>query len=151
TPYLQGEGILANPVTPEQQELLTRAMPLVNERMNKLTEAGSMLGFLFSPEIEYDPAAVSANLNAEGLAVVAAAASALTDLAEWTTESIDAALRAKLIEEMGLKPRHAFGPVRVALTGRKVSPPLFESLELLGRDESLRRLAAAATAGGAGE
>ena len=49
-------------------------------------------------------------------------------------------MRAKLVDELGLKPRNAFGPVRVAITGRKVSPPLFESLELLGREETLRRL-----------
>ena len=62
---------------------------------------------------------------------------------DWTTEAIDEALRAKLVDELGLKPRNAFGPVRVAVTGRRVSPPLFESLELLGREESLARLDAA--------
>ena len=50
-------------------------------------------------------------------------------------------LQAKLVDELGLKPRNAFGPVRVAITGRRVSPPLFESLELLGRERSLARLA----------
>jgi glutamyl-tRNA synthetase len=64
-------------------------------------------------------------------------------LTEWTTEAIEAALRATLVDDMGLKPRHAFGPVRVAVTGRRVSPPLFESMELLGRERSLRRLDAA--------
>jgi glutamyl-tRNA synthetase len=147
TPYLQAEGVLSDPVSAEQESLLASAMPLINERINKLTDAGAMLGFLFTDEISYDEAAVKANLNADGLGVIAAAAEALGAVDAWTTEAIDAALRAKLIEEMGLKPRHAFGPVRVALTGKKVSPPLFESLELLGRDESLRRLAAAAELG----
>ena len=59
----------------------------------------------------------------------------------WTTEAIEAALRAALIDGMGLKPRVAFGPLRVAVSGRRVSPPLFESMELLGRAETLARLA----------
>ena len=147
TPYLQAEGVLSDPVTPDEEALLARAMPLINERINKLTEAGAMLGFLFSDEITYDETAVKANLDADGLQVVEAASQALGALTDWTTDAIDGALRTRLIEEMGLKPRHAFGPVRVALTGKKVSPPLFESLELLGREESLRRLRAAAQLG----
>ena len=59
---------------------------------------------------------------------------------DWTTEAIEAALRASLIEGLGLKPKNAFGPVRVAISGRRISPPLFESLELLGREKSLHRL-----------
>ncbi|MEZ5112915.1 MAG: glutamate--tRNA ligase family protein [Nocardioidaceae bacterium] len=147
TPYLQAEGVLSDPVTPDEEALLARAMPTINERINKLTEAGAMLGFLFSDEITYDETAVKANLDADGLQVVEAASQALGALTDWTTDAIDGALRTRLIEEMGLKPRHAFGPVRVALTGKKVSPPLFESLELLGREESLRRLRAAAQLG----
>ena len=75
-------------------------------------------------------------------AAVAAAREALAALPEdeFTTERIEAALRAALIDGLGLKPRQAFGPVRVAVTGRKVSPPLFESLEILGRDSALARL-----------
>ena len=57
-----------------------------------------------------------------------------------TTEAIEAALRSALIEGLGLKPKIAFGPVRVAVSGRRISPPLFESLELLGRESSLARL-----------
>ena len=58
-------------------------------------------------------------------------------MTDWTTANIEAALKAALIDELGLKPRKAFGPIRVAATGTTVSPPLFESLELLGRDRSL--------------
>ena len=71
-------------------------------------------------------------------------------LADWTTAAIEEALRAKLVDELGLKPRNAFGPVRVAVTGRRVSPPLFESLELLGREQSLARLDAAPAAAARG-
>jgi glutamyl-tRNA synthetase len=61
-------------------------------------------------------------------------------LADWTHEAIEQALRTALVDGLGLKPRNAFGPVRVAVTGSTVSPPLFESMELLGRDRSLSRL-----------
>jgi glutamyl-tRNA synthetase len=140
TPYLQRAGLLADPPTDAQQTLLDAAMPLVHERMNKLTEAVDMLGFLFVDEVEYDQDDVAKVLDDEGRTVAAAARDALAAAEDWTTEGIEAALRAKLVEELGLKPRNAFGPVRVAITGRRISPPLFESLELLGRDVSLARL-----------
>jgi glutamyl-tRNA synthetase len=140
TPYLQRAGLMADPVTVEQQELLDAAMPLVHERMNKLTEAVDMLGFLFVDQVAYDEADVAKILDEDGRAVVAAAREALGALDAWTTDAIDEALRAKLVDELGIKPRNAFGPVRVAITGRRVSPPLFESLELLGREVSLARL-----------
>ena len=73
--------------------------------------------------------------------MIKAAHDALAALDTWTTEAIDEALRKALVEDLGLKPRHAFGPVRVAVSGSRVSPPLFESLELLGRERSLGRLA----------
>jgi len=140
TPYLQQAGLLADPPTAEQQALLAAAMPLVHERMNKLTEAVDMLGFLFVDQVQYDEADVASVLDEDGRNVVAAARDALAGVTGWTTDAIDAALRAKLVDELGLKPRNAFGPVRVAITGRRVSPPLFESLELLGRETSLARL-----------
>ena len=143
TPYLQGAGVLSDPVTPEERARLAAAMPLVHERINKLTEAAPMLGFLFADDVAYDEADVTKVLDAGGLHVVAAARDGLAGVAEWTTPAIEEALRAALVEGLGLKPRNAFGPVRVAVTGRKVSPPLFESLELLGREESLARLDAA--------
>ena len=142
-PFLVGAGVLADPPTEFEQALLTRAMPLVHERMNKLTEAPAMLGFLFTEQVEYDEADVAKLLDDDGRRIVAAAHDALAGLDQWTTETIDEALRTSLIEGLGLKPRNAFGAVRVAVTGRRVSPPLFESLELLGREASLARLATA--------
>jgi glutamyl-tRNA synthetase len=102
-----------------------------------------MLGFLFVADEEFrrDPADVEKLLNEDGRAVVKAAHDALAGLDSWDTAAIDEALRKALVEELGLKPRNAFGPVRVAVTGRRISPPLFESLELLGRERSLARLA----------
>ena len=148
TPYLQQAGVLSDPVTDDEAAMLARAMPLVHERMNKLTEAAPMLGFLFTDDVVHDESDVAKVLDDEGLKVVAAARDALGALDHWTTEAIDEALRAALVEGLGLKPRNAFGPVRVAITGRRISPPLFESLELLGRDRSLARLDGAPTAAG---
>ncbi len=142
-PHLVGAGVLSDPPTDYERDLLAKAMPLVHERMNKLTEAPAMLGFLFSEKVEYDEADVAKLLDDEGRRVVAAAHDALSGLDTWTTETIDEALRASLVEGLGLKPRNAFGPVRVAVTGRRISPPLFESLELLGREVTLARLATA--------
>jgi glutamyl-tRNA synthetase len=142
-PYLQQAGLLADPPTAEQQAVLDAAMPLVHERMNKLTEAVEMLGFLFVDQVAYDADDLAKVLDDEGRKVAAAAREALAGVDAWTTPAIEEALRGKLVDELGLKPRNAFGPVRVAITGRRISPPLFESLELLGRDASLARLDAA--------
>jgi glutamyl-tRNA synthetase len=137
-PFLKAEGVVADPVSDADARLLELAMPLVAERMNKLTEAPPMLGFLFADEVEQVD-----ELDDAGRDVVRAAHEALAALPTWSTAAIEEALREALIVKLELKPRVAFGPVRIAVTGRKVSPPLFESLELLGRDRSLARLAAA--------
>jgi glutamyl-tRNA synthetase len=144
-PYLQAAGLLADPVTEDQRALLAAAAPLVHERMTTLGEAVDMLGFLFVEGARFrpDPADAAKLLDGEGRSVVSAAHDALSTLEVWDTSSIEAALRTALVEGLGLKPRNAFGPVRVAVTGRRVSPPLFESMELLGRERSLARLAGA--------
>lgn len=144
-PYLQTAGLLGAEVSDEQRALLTSAAPLVHERMTTLGEAVDMLGFLLVDEERFtrDPADVEKLLNEDGRTVVKAAHDALVGLEAWETATIDEALRRALVEELGLKPRNAFGPVRVAVTGRRISPPLFESLELLGRERSLARLASA--------
>ncbi|WP_235734879.1 glutamate--tRNA ligase [Nocardioides alcanivorans] len=144
-PLLKAEGVVSDPVSDADAQLLEMAMPLVAERMNKLTEAAPMLGFLFADEQSFtrDPADVEKVLNEDGLGVVQASLDALEALSTWSTADIEAALRAKLVEELGLKPRNAFGPVRVAISGRRVSPPLFESMEIIGRERSLARLRSA--------
>ncbi|MBA2465044.1 MAG: glutamate--tRNA ligase [Nocardioidaceae bacterium] len=144
-PFLVAAEILGPVVTSEQRNLLVAAAPLVQERMITLDESVGMLGFLFLDESDFvrDPTDVEKLLDEDGRSVVTAAHGALATLSEWNTEAIEGALRNALVEELGLKPRNAFGPVRVAVTGRRVSPPLFESLELLGRDRSLTRLVSA--------
>ncbi|TCC31457.1 glutamate--tRNA ligase [Kribbella sindirgiensis] len=143
-PFLTTAGVLAEPPSEDDLAVLRAAVPLVQERMNTLSESEEMLGFLFVSEDRFtvDPDAAAKVLTGDATAVLDAAAKALADLGdtEWTTEAIEAALRASLIDGLGLKPKNAFGPVRVAISGRRISPPLFESLELLGREKSLHRL-----------
>jgi glutamyl-tRNA synthetase len=140
-PFLQRDGVLPPEVTSAQRDLLVAATPLVQERLETLGQAPGMLGFLFvGDRFEVDAADAEKVLTEQGREVVRAAREALVDLPGFTAEPIQQALRTALVEGMGLKPKLAFGPVRVAVTGRRVSPPLFESMELLGREESLRRL-----------
>jgi len=119
------------------------AAELVQTRIVVLGDAWDLLKFLNDDEYAIDPKAAAKELGAEGGQVLDAALAALDGVADWTTTAIEEALKRALIEELGLKPRKAFGPIRVAATGTSISPPLFESLELLGRDRSLRRLRAA--------
>lgn len=144
-PYLTAAGVVSDPVSDADAQLIEQAMPLVAERINKLVEAVDMLGFLFVSDDEFavDPADAEKLLNDDGRAVVRRAIDKLYGLEQWSTAAIQDALQAELVEAMGIKPRNAFGPVRVAVTGRRVSPPLFESMELLGRDRSLARLQSA--------
>ena len=143
-PYLQRAGLLGETVADEQRRLLLSAAPLIQERMTTLGEAVDMLGFLFVSDEDFrvDPDEAAKQLGEDGRGVVKAAYAALSELQAWGTGEIEQALRVTLVEGMGLKPRNAFGPVRVAVTGRRVSPPLFESMELLGRERSLSRLGA---------
>ena len=134
------EPYLADLVTTDaDRELLVKAAPLVQERMQLLGEAPGLLAFLFTPDdvlvVEDD-----ALPGADGATVLDAALAVLPAVEDWTTASIEAALRAELLERLELKPRLAFGPLRSAISGRRISPPLFESMELLGRESTLVRL-----------
>jgi glutamyl-tRNA synthetase len=145
-PFLQGAGLMLDPPADEAMTLLRKATPLVQERMTVLDEAVGMLGFLFAGDsLEYDEPSVEKVLTPEARPVLEAARKTLADLpdGDWNHEAIQAALRSALVDGLGLKPKLAFGPVRVAISGRRVSPPLFESLELLGRETSLARIDAA--------
>ena len=146
-PFLSRAGLLGSPVTDEQLDLVAAAAPLVQERAATLVEAAGLLGFLLVVEhhFEVDPAAGAKVLVPAAAPVLDAAVSVLEPLDAWTTEDIQEALQGALVDALGLKPRLAYGPVRVAATGSTVSPPLFESLELLGKERTLARLRAART------
>ena len=118
------------------EQLIRAAAPLVQEKIAKLGEFPAFAGFLFHD--------IEANVDGEG-AVVAAARDVLAELEPFTAESIETALRA-VLDALGLKPRQGFQPIRIAVTGSKISPGLFESIELLGRETTLARLNAAAAA-----
>jgi len=148
-PYLHAAGLVPADsfadLSPQQRDLLTAAAPLVQERMTLLGEVVGMLGFLFTPDDELTIADDARGaLREESAAVLDAATAVLTDLPEFTTAATQEALQAALVDEagLGIKPRFAFTPLRVAVTGRRVSPPLFESMELLGRESTLARIAA---------
>ena len=140
-PYLS--GLLASPPTPAQLAVLDAAAPLVQTRLQVLSEARGLLGFLFTEQITIEDdalASVSSDV-ASSLAVLDAALVVLGSGA-WTAVALEERLGAALIEELGLKPRVAFGPLRVAVSGRRVSPPLFESMEILGPERTVARVAA---------
>jgi glutamyl-tRNA synthetase len=118
------------------------AAKLVQTRIVVLGDAWDLLKFLDDGSFMLDEKSAAKELRAEAVPVLEAALAALDGVLEWSTASIEAALKSALLETLELKPRKAFGPIRVAATGSSISPPLFESLELLGRDRSLSRLRA---------
>ncbi|WP_068156786.1 glutamate--tRNA ligase [Rhodococcus phenolicus] len=124
------------------------AAELVQTRIVVLSDAWGLLKFLFVPEADFaiDEAAAAKNLTADAAPVLDATVTALEGVGEWTTATLEESLKAALIDELGLKPRKAFAPVRVAVSGSHISPPLYESMELLGRDVTLARLRAARAA-----
>jgi glutamyl-tRNA synthetase len=144
-PYLAAAGLVSEPPTAEQQRILEAIAPLAQERMVVLSDAVGLLSFLFVDDVAVEEAAAAKHLRPDDAAILDAATAALQELPEWSTPAIEEALKAALVDGLGLKPRQAFGPVRVAVSGRTVSPPLYEAMELLGRERSLRRLAAART------
>ena len=142
-PYLQAGGVLGEEVTEAQRALVSAATPLVQTRMNLLGEAPDLMGFLFVADedlVVQDDALKK--LGDDPVAVLDRAIAEIGTLPEdsFTAAALEEALRGAIIEEMGIKPRLAFGPLRSAISGRRISPPLFESMELLGRSSSLARL-----------
>ncbi|SDK85466.1 glutamyl-tRNA synthetase [Actinopolyspora mzabensis] len=143
-PYLVAGGVLPAGPNERQLETVRAAAPLVQERLTVLSDAVGMMGFLFAgEEFEPEPAAAAKALGSDARPVLSAALEVLEPLPEWRAADIENALKQAIVEGLGIKPRKAFTPVRVAITGRTVSPPLFESMELLGRQSCLDRLRAA--------
>ncbi|MBU3707167.1 MAG: glutamate--tRNA ligase [Mycobacterium sp.] len=116
------------------------AAELVQTRVVVLSDAWELLKFLDDDAYVIDPKAGAKELGTDSVAILDSACGALDGVTDWTTEAIETALKGALIDGLDLKPRKAFGPIRVAVTGASVSPPLFESMELLGRGRSLARL-----------
>lgn len=143
THYLREAGLVGEILTDREEAIVTEAAPLIQERITLLGEAPDMLAFLFKADDAIDIAddarkGLPANLDE----VLDAAIAALEPVTEWTAENLQSALKQALVEDLGLKPRLAFGPVRTAVSGRRISPPLFESMVILGKESSLTRLRA---------
>ena len=140
-PMLRECGLLPAEPTDDQLRVLSEATPLVQERITTLAQGVEMLRFLYAGDaFAMDEASATKTLKGDAGTVLDVAAEVLSELDEWSTAAIEDALKTALVDRLGLKPRKAFAPVRVAVTGRTVSPPLYESMELLGRSVSLDRL-----------
>ena len=140
-PFLKDTGIITG--SDSEIALVKLALPLIQERIVTLSEVPAMLAFLFTKEFAVDEAARPKIADSDSKKILKRALSDLTSLSSWDHASIEAVLRASLIEEMGLKPRIAFTALRIAATGSTISPPLFESMELLGKEVCLERIAGA--------
>ena len=118
---------------------------LVQTRIKKLDDAWDLVRFLIvsDEELVLDEKSARKNLKEDAVQPLEVAISVLSDVPDWDAASIESALQKALIEDLGLKPRKAYGALRVGISGRAISPPLFESMELLGRESTLARLRAA--------
>ena len=140
-PFLKDAGIITG--SDSEIALVRLALPLIQERIVTLSEVPAMLAFLFTKEFAVDEAARPKIADTDSKKILKRALSDLTPLSSWDHVAIEGVLRASLIEEMGLKPRIAFTALRIAATGSTISPPLFESMELLGKEVCLERIAGA--------
>ena len=140
-PFLKSASVING--SDDEIELVKKALPIIQERITTLAEIPPMLKFLFTKEFAVDADSVAKITDEQSKKVLQVSLDRLTGPVEWNHDSIEGILRAALIEELGLKPRIAFGAVRIAVTGSHISPPLFESMELLGAAKSLDRIKAA--------
>ena len=137
------EDLVGRELTSAEQDKFVALVPLVKERAKLLPEVAEQAKFLFVDIDEYDEKSWQKVMAVEeGPIALDGAIAVLSGIDEWSTESIDVALRS-MLESTGLSARKGFQPVRVAISGSMVSPPLFESLEILGRSETLHRLQSA--------
>ncbi|WP_026459438.1 glutamate--tRNA ligase [Schaalia vaccimaxillae] len=149
-PFLKRDGLVDassyEELNAEEQRILDAAAPLAQTRIQMLGEIGPLMRFLFieADQIEFDEKALGKLRDSAG-DVLRGASEVLGGLGEFTPKAIKSALDAKLVEEMEVKPRFAFGPLFVAMTGSNVSLPVVDSMAILGRDETLRRIEQLAT------
>lgn len=146
-PFLQREGLVQvgtyEECTPDVQRILDAAVPLVQTRIRLLGEAPQLMKFLFadSSEIEYEEKAV-AKLKDTTPDVLDRTISVFgeIDAADFTAEHVKECFSAAVVDEMGIKPRFAYAPLFVAMTGTNVSLPVIDSIAILGKTEALARL-----------
>jgi glutamyl-tRNA synthetase len=137
-PFLRAAGL------PAEVDEVRRMVPLVQERLTTLSDAVEWLAFFWADAVHPAPAElVPRKMDAAGaVQVLDAASEALASVDPWDHDTIEPVLRG-MAERMGLSAGAAFQPLRVAVTGQRVAPPLFESLVIIGRATTLARIAAA--------
>jgi len=140
-PFLTKAKVISG--STEEIKVVKSALPIIQERITKLSEIPQMLNFLFVKNFTIDQAEMSKIRDESAQQVLLTSANRLQGLQEWNHGKIEEVLRLALIEELGLKPRVAFSAIRIAVTGSHISPPLFESMELLGKERSMTRIKAA--------
>ena len=140
-PFLIKEGVITG--SESEIAIVKTALPIIHERIATLAEVVPMLRFLFAKNFVIDADSLPKVADTAAQEILKKSLEVLTPLTTWNHDSIEAALRTALIEDMALKPRIAFGAVRIAVTGSHISPPLFESMELIGAEASLARIKAA--------
>lgn len=148
-PFLQRAGLVGEPASADEVAVLAAVVPLVQTRVAVLSELPDLVRFLFVPEESFsvDPAAAAKALGEGSAPVLTAAADALEGVADWNAETVQAAIDGALLEGgLGLKRGKAYTPLRAAVCGSSIAPPLPESIALLGRERALRRLRTAAGA-----
>ena len=145
-PHLQRAGLVGEPASAQELAALQAVTPLVQTRVGVLSELTALVRFLFVPEDAFtvDPAAAAKALGPDSAPVLRAAADALERVANWTAQDVQAAVDAALLDGLGLKRGKAYMPLRAAVCGASVAPPLPESMAVLGRERTLRRLRTAA-------
>lgn len=142
-PFLIKEGVVMG--SSSEVVLVKRALAIIQERITTLAEIPQMLRFLFTQEFSVEAESAEKIADEQSKKVLEVSLEHLSALEIWSHDSIESTLRNALIDELGLKPRIAFGAVRIAVTGSHISPPLFESMELLGAAKSLERIKSALT------
>lgn len=140
-PHLRSAGVLPDAPSPEQMATLRAVTELIQTRMAMLSEAAALVGPFYVADDAVEVADdARAQLKDDAGEVLDAGTKALEAVGEWKAADLEAALRAALVDGLGLKPKFAFGPLRTAVSGQRISPPLFESMEILGRESTLARL-----------
>ncbi len=140
-PFLQRAGLVGEEVGPEERGRIHEIVHLEQERLKTLADLPKLTDFFFKEVIEYDPAAVKKVLTPEARKLLGDAAPRLLGVEPWESARLEAEARA-LVAEKQQTPQAVFQPIRVALTGRTVSPPLFETMALLGRERCAKRIRA---------
>lgn len=134
------ELALGRELSSHERSTFVDLAPAIQERAKNLAEVAPQVMFLFTDEVAYDQVSWTKVMDTpEARSALEGASARLEGLGDWKTEPIEEALRA-MLDDAGLSARKGLQPIRVAVTGSSVSPPLFESLEALGRERSLRRL-----------